>query len=149
MRVQSCCFVVGPVNTSTFSKVCVLVVIKKRIDGSASTLPFSMHFRLPTLMCFQKYAFKLSSKTHLSIRVHATILMRFKLSKLKRSKRRELYVVKKVEFYAHTTNIRTYDIFGHRFHFDAFSTVHTRSPYPGARNFHALVSRHFQGPVYF
>ena len=105
----------------------------------------SMRFRLSTLMCFQKYAFKLSSKTHLSIRVHATILMRFRLSKLKRSKTR----VKKVELYAHATNIRTYDIFGHRFHFDAFSTVHTRSPYPGARNFHALVSRHFQGPVYF
>ena len=62
-----------------------------------------------------------------SIRVHTTVLMRFRLSALKRSKTIKLYVVKKVELYAHATNTRTCDIFGHRFHFDAFSTVHTNT----------------------
>jgi len=43
---------------------------------------------LSTLMCSQKYAFLLSSKTHRSkIRVHTTVLMHFKLPTLKRSKR--------------------------------------------------------------
>ena len=78
-------------------------------------------------MRFQKYAFSLLWKTHRSIRVHTTVLMRFRLSTLKRSKTIKLYVVKKVELYAHATNTRTCDIFGHRFHFDAFSTVHTNT----------------------
>ena len=45
----------------------------------------------PTL--FQKYAFSLSSKKHRSIRVHTTVLMRYRLSTLKRSKTIELHVV--------------------------------------------------------
>ena len=49
---------------------------------------------LSTLMCSQKYAFSLSSKTHRStIRVHTTVLMLFKLPTLKRSKTIELHVV--------------------------------------------------------
>ena len=36
-------------------------------------------------MRFQKFAFSLSSTTHRSIRVHTTVLLRFRLSTLKRS----------------------------------------------------------------
>ena len=53
--------------------------------------------------------------------------MRFRLSTLKCSKTIKLYVVKEVELYAHATDTRTCDIFIHRFHFDAFSTVHTNT----------------------
>ena len=51
---------------------------------------------LSTLMLFQKYAFSLSSKKHRSIRVLTTVLMRFRLSTLKRSKTIELHVVRYV-----------------------------------------------------
>ena len=64
-----------------------------------------------------KYAFSLSSKTHRLIRVHTTFLIRFRLSILK------LHVVTYVELYAHASSTRACDNFGHRFHFDAFSTV--------------------------
>ena len=86
-----------------------------------------MRYRLSSLMRSQKYAFSLLSKTHRSIRVHTTVLMRFRLSTLKRSKTIKFYVVKEVELYAHATNTRTYDIFGHRFHFDAFSAIHANA----------------------
>ena len=48
---------------------------------------------LSTLMCFQKYSLSLSSKTHRSIRVHTTDLMRFRLSRQKRKKTIALLVV--------------------------------------------------------
>ena len=38
----------------------------------------------------------------------------------------ELHVVTYVELYAHAANTRAYDIFGHRFHFEAFSNVFDR-----------------------
>ena len=44
---------------------------------------------------------------------------------LKRSKTIDLHVLTLVELYAHATNTRACDIFGHRFHFVAFSTVKT------------------------
>ena len=46
---------------------------------------------LSALMLFQKYAFSLSPKKHRSIRVHTTVLMRFRLTTLKRSKTIELH----------------------------------------------------------
>ena len=48
---------------------------------------------LSTPMRFQKYAFSLSSETHQSIRVHTNVLMRFRLSTPKRSRKIELRVV--------------------------------------------------------
>ena len=45
----------------------------------------------------------LSSKTHWLIRVHTTVLMRFGLSTLRRSKTIELRVLTSVELYAHAT----------------------------------------------
>ena len=64
---------------------------RKRIDRFASTHPHypfdafsTVHTKaLSTQMRFQKYAFSLSSKTHRSIRVHTTFLMRFWLSTLR------------------------------------------------------------------
>ena len=47
-------------------------------------------------MRFQKYTFSLSSKTQLLIRVHTTVLMRFRLFALKRSKTIEMHVVTKL-----------------------------------------------------
>ena len=44
-------------------------------------------------MRFQKHEFSLSSTTHRSYRVHATVLIRFRLSTLKRSKKIELPAV--------------------------------------------------------
>ena len=35
--------------------------------------------------------------------------------------------MKEVELYAHATHTRTCNIFGHRFHFDAFSAIHTNA----------------------
>ena len=70
-------------------------------------------------------AFTLSSKKLRAIRVHTTVLMRFRLSTLKRLKTIELHFVTYVELYTHATNTRACDIFGHRFHFDAFKTVHS------------------------
>ena len=60
----------------------------------------------------------IASKTHRSIRVYTTVLMRFLLSL-------ELHV----ELCGHAANTRSLDIFGHRFHFDAFSTVHIKTIY--------------------
>ena len=82
---------------------------------------------LSTLMFFQKYAFSLSPKKHRSIRVHTTVLMRYRLSTLKRLKTIELHVVKYVLLYAHAADTRACDIFGHHFHFDVFSTVQTNT----------------------
>ena len=48
---------------------------------------------LSTLTLFQKYAFSLSPKKHRLIRVHTTVLMRYRLPTLKRSKTIELHVV--------------------------------------------------------
>ena len=81
---------------------------------------------LSTLIRFQKYAFSFSSKLHRSIRVHTTVLVRFRLSALKRSKTKDLHVVTYVELYVHASNRSAYDIFGHRFHFEAFSNVFER-----------------------
>ena len=39
----------------------------------------------------------------------------------------KLHVVTLFELYAHPTNTRVCDIFGNRFHFDGFSTVHTNT----------------------
>ena len=39
----------------------------------------------------------------------------------------KLHVVTLVELYAHPTNTRVCDIFGNRFYFDGFSTVHTNT----------------------
>ena len=47
-------------------------------------------------------------------------------STLKRSKMIQLQVVTYVELYRHHTNTRACDSLGHRFHFDAFSTVFDR-----------------------
>ena len=63
---------------------------------------------------------------HRSIRVHTTVLVRFRLSALKPSKTEDLHVVKYVELHVHAANTRAYDIFGHRFHFEAFSNVFDR-----------------------
>ena len=78
-------------------------------------------------MRFQKYAFPLSLKTHRSIHVHYTVLMRFRLFTLKLSKTIKLYVVTFVELYAHATNTRGCDCFGLCCHFDTFSTFHTKT----------------------
>ena len=75
-------------------------------------------------MRFQNYAFSFSSKTHRSICVHTTVLMRFRLPTLNRSKTIASHVLTSVELYVHDTNTRPRNIFGHRFHFDAFSIVH-------------------------
>ena len=48
--------------------------------------------------------------------------MLFRPLTLKRSKKIELHVVASVELYAHATNTRACNIFGHRSHFNAFST---------------------------
>ena len=64
---------------------------------------------------------------HRSIRVHTTVLMRYRLSTLKRLKTIELHVVKYVLLYAHAADTRACDIFGHHFHFDVFSTVQTNT----------------------
>ena len=61
---------------------------------------------LSTLMCFQKYSLSLSSKTHRSIGVHTTDLMRFRLSWQKRKKTTASRVVTWVELSAHATNTR-------------------------------------------
>ena len=52
---------------------------------------------------------------HRSIRLHTTVWCVF-----------ELHVVTYVELYTHAANTRSYDIFGHRFHFEAFSNVFDR-----------------------
>ena len=78
-------------------------------------------------MRFQKYAFPLSLKTHRSIHVHYTVLMRFRLFTLKLSKTIKLYVVTLVELYAHATNTRGCDCFGLCCHCDTFSTFHTKT----------------------
>ena len=70
-------------------------------------------------------AFSLLSKTRRSIRVHTTVLMRFRLPTLKLSKTIELLVETGVELYVYSANTDAYDIFVHHFHFDAFSIVHT------------------------
>ena len=59
------------------------------------------------------------------MRVHTTVLVRFRLSALKRSKIKD-HVVTYVELYVHAANTRAYDIFGHRFHFEVFSNVFDR-----------------------
>ena len=51
--------------------------------------------------------------------------MRFRLSRQKRKKTIALRVVTQVELSAHATDTRACDIFGNRFHFDAFSTAYT------------------------
>ena len=61
-------------------------------------------------MRFQKYAFSLSLKKDRSIRVHTKVLMRFRLSTVKRSKTVELHAATYVELYAHSTNTRACDI---------------------------------------
>ena len=53
-------------------------------------------------MRFQKYAFSLAMKTHRSIRVHTSVLMRLRLS--------DRIALMWVELFAHATNIRTCDI---------------------------------------
>ena len=74
-------------------------------------------FRPCALQCvLQKICVFIASKTHRSIRVYTTVLMRFLLSL-------ELHV----ELCGHAANTRSLDIFGHRFHFDALSTVFDRS----------------------
>ena len=88
--------------------------------------PFTS-YALSTLNAFQKYAFPLSLKTHRSIHVHSTVLMRFRLFTLKLSKTIKLYVVTLVELYAHATNTRGCDCFGLCCHFDTFSTFHTKT----------------------
>jgi len=40
-----------------------------------------------------------------------------------------MQVVTQVELYVHGSNTRAFDIFGRRFYFDAFSTVHTNRIY--------------------
>ena len=72
-------------------------------------------------MHFQKYAFSLSSKTHRSIHVHTTALLRFRLSTLKRPKTIGLHRGDvSLTLYAHALNTRACDIVGHYSHFDAF-----------------------------
>ena len=63
---------------------------------------------------------------HRSIRVHTTVLVRFRMYALKRSKTNDLHVVAYVEHYVHAANTRTYDIFGHRFHFEVFLNLFDR-----------------------
>ena len=70
-------------------------------------------------MRFQKYAISLSLQAHRSIRVHTTVLMRFRMSTC--VKTIELQVVTEVELYAHTTNTRPSARACHIFY--AFSTV--------------------------
>ena len=74
-------------------------------------------------MRFRKYAFSLSSKMHRSIRVHTTVLMRFRLSALYRSETVELRVVTHDELYAHATKTRL-RCFRSSF---SFSTAHTNT----------------------
>ena len=57
-----------------------------------------------TLTLFQKYAFSVSSRAHRSIRVHTTVLTRFRLPTLKRLKTIELHVVMYVQVFAHVTD---------------------------------------------
>ena len=40
-----------------------------------------------------------------------------------------MHVVAQVELYVHALNTSAFDIFGRRFYFDAFSTVHTNRIY--------------------
>ena len=54
---------------------------------------------------------------HRSIRLHTTVLVRFRIARC---------IVTYVELYTHAANTRSYDIFGHRFHFEAFSNVFDR-----------------------
>ena len=75
-------------------------------------------------MRFQKHEFSLSSTTHRSYRVHATVLIRFRLSTLKRSKKIELPAVATL---CERDKHARLDIFGHGFHFDVFSTVQTNT----------------------
>ena len=69
---------------------------------------------LSTLIRFQKYAFTLT-------------LMRFR-------PRNDSIAL--CELYAPATNTHTRDFSGHRFHFDAFSTVQTKGGFPLPHNFH-------------
>ena len=78
-------------------------------------------------MRFQKHEFSLSSTTHRSYRVHATVLIRFRLYTLKRSKKIELPAVAESELYCERDKHARLDIFGHGFHFDVFSTVQTNT----------------------
>ena len=64
--------------------------IKERIDCLGQ---YQQPWALSTLMSFQTYTFSLPSKTHRSIRVHTTVLMRSQMSTLKYSKTIELHVV--------------------------------------------------------
>ena len=40
-----------------------------------------------------------------------------------------MHVVTQVDLYLYAANTRAFDIFGRRFYFDAFSTVHTKRIY--------------------
>ena len=62
------------------------------------------------------------------MRVHTrVVLMCFRVSTLNRWKTIELHVVTSVALFAHVPNARSWDIFGHRFLFDVFSTVHNNT----------------------
>ena len=98
----------GPVCTNAFSKVCVFVIIENASIDSHPHYSFdafsTVHTKaLSTLMRFQKYAFSLSSKTHRSIRVHTTFVMRFWQSRLRPCL--HLFVFKSLRFRCHRKRI--------------------------------------------
>ena len=78
------CFSLEDCNTQ--EKLEAMVMVNKVYYGHCERA-------LSTPMRFQKYVFSLSSETHQSIRVHTNVLMRFRLSTPKRSRKIELRVV--------------------------------------------------------
>ena len=103
---------------------------RKRIDRFASTHPHysfdafsTVHtMALSTLMRFQKYAFSLSSKTHRSICVHTTFVMRFLQSRLRPCL--HLFVFKSLRFRCHQKRV---DRLASTLPFYAFSTLHSKA----------------------
>ena len=100
-------------NPSPLLSSCIAIVPVKQEDCQTVRVLAKAKGPVHTNV-FQKYAFSLSKETHRWIRVHSTVLMRFRLSTLKRSKTMELHVVTWIELYAHASNMCLY-IWRHRF----------------------------------
>ena len=109
-------FISLPANPCPLLFSCIAIVPVKQDDCQTVRV---LTKSLSALMRFQKYAFSLSWKMHWWIRVHSTVLMRFRPSTLKRSKTRELHVVTWIEHYAHASNTCLY-IWRHRFSLGRF-----------------------------
>ena len=69
----------GPFFSFLFGKLAIMRCVTTQTPAVEQTT--KNHSKAcPHLMRFQKYAFLLSLKTRRSIRVHTTVLMRFRLS---------------------------------------------------------------------